>query len=341
MEVGLPTGSISENVSPQTEAVTDSFAEFGNGHLSPEVWENEAFLDKLIECTVLPARYRLKLSDNDWETHRQDMAQTALETFYEFSHQPFGYILGIIRHRLADYALINIYGRQAGYNSQYSRNCYVQDVPQPEIDREAFLSAFTSSNKVTRPVEAAVIDQESEEGRQRFWHQVEREMLAILVATGGSKARPDRLWRYTQVLVRRLQGKTNSAVALEMALPLEEILGILERARQRIREFQALSSLMQGLLWAWGHMNVYWPGEITSELLNCGRKFVAILPHGEFNVSYCQKRCYVQMSSQVKNKVYTRQVTIGELGSLTYSQLYQGTLQLNEKLGELRQIPKA
>lgn len=315
-----------------TGEVVGSFSEFSNATLTPQVWENIAFLDKLVECSVLPARYRLKLSDTDWQLHREDLAQTALETFFEFSHQPFEYILGIIRHRLTDYALINIYGRQAGHNSRYAKGYFIHTVEQPEMDLDAYLHGFKPLHQTLRPVENALINRESQPEREQYWFQVEREFMAIMVATGGGKSRPDRLRRYTEVLIKRLQGKTNSAIALEMALPLEEIIGILERARQRIREFEALSSLMRGLVWAWGHLNVYWPDEITTELLNGGRKFVAILPHGEFNVSYSEQRCYVQTGLKVNGKVRTRQVTLGELGSLTYPQLHQATLELKQKV---------
>lgn len=343
VEAAVPTSFIDQDAAftaEESEGARSPFSVFGDGCIASAAWENEAFLEQLIACTVPPARYRLKLSDDAWERHREDMAQVALEAFYEFNQQPFNYILGVIRHRLADYALINIYGRQAGHNSQYSRDYYVHNVPEPEMDMDTFLAAFASSQTLSRPVEAAIIAQESQPHQDRFWHRVEREMIAILVATGGRKIRSDKIRRYSQVLVKRLQGKTNHVVALELGLSLEEALGILERARERMREFLALSSLMQGLVWAWGHLMVYWPEEITADLLNSGRKFVAILPHGEFNVSYHDQRCFVQAGVQVRGKVRTRQVTIGQLGSLTYSQLYHGTLELKQKMVKLGAMPK-
>jgi len=294
--------------------------------------EDLAELKNLVRYTVLPARHRLKLSDADWNAHFDDLTQTALTTYFEFSHQTPDYIIGIIRHRLTDYALVNIYGRQAGFNSRYARGYFQESLENHTGSMGSYLLTLNTLLAFSRPVEDAVIRQEAKPGQERFWQKVEREFMAILVATGGSKSKPDRLLRYTQALVKRLQGKTNSVIALEMGVSDTEVSGFLERARQRLTSFQSLSPLMQGLLQAQGRLMVYWSDEITPRVLNRGHKFAAILPHGAFNISYHQQRCYAQAGLQVKGKVCTRQVTIGELGSLTYPQLHHGTLELNGKL---------
>lgn len=296
---------------------------------------NQTKLEALAGNAVANARRRLKLSDVDWYMHREDMLQTALVTLYEFPGQPERYVFGVLRNRLTDYALVHIYGRQTGKNAKYARGCYVKNVEDPELNMDTYLARFYPRNHISRPVEQQVLAQEAEPEQQRFWERVEHGILNILVATGGSKCRADRLQRYAQIVVGRLQGMTNAAVALALSLTVEEVVAILERARLRLQAFLDESSLMQGLILAEGALRVFWADEISPALLNGGRKFVAVLPHGTYHVRYHAGKAYVQMAQKAGGRVCTRMVILDRVGALTVERLLEGTRELQAKLDAL------
>ncbi|MCL4264716.1 MAG: hypothetical protein KJ069_15950 [Anaerolineae bacterium] len=309
---------------------------------SPSVVEiqNQAQLEELACQAIWDARRRLKLTAVAWQEHRADMEQTALLTLCEFPGQPIAYVFGIVRHRLTDYALVHIYGRQTGKNSAYARGCTVHHVEDPEEAFETYVQRLSRRRGVARPVEEALVAAETEPARTRFWQAVERELLAILIATGGCKSKPDRLRRYVLVLLLRLQGLSIAAIALELGLTIAQVMDILERARQRIHQFLAYSPLMQGLIRAQGELRTCWPEDITPTVLNSQRHFVAVLPHGEFNIRYHGGKGYVQAAAKTNGRVQTRMVILGNVGSLTYEHLVKGTLTLQAKLLALRQAER-
>ena len=80
---------------------------------------------------------------------------------------------------------------------------------------------------------------------------------------------------------------------------------------------------------------------MTEAALNSGQRFIVILPHGAFTVSYYYHKGKgkeigrIQMGRRVNGKVQNRTVELGKVGHITRQRLWQQSLLLQEKLAVL------
>ncbi|MCB9009417.1 MAG: hypothetical protein H6656_19000 [Ardenticatenaceae bacterium] len=80
---------------------------------------------------------------------------------------------------------------------------------------------------------------------------------------------------------------------------------------------------------------------MTEAALNSGQRFIVILPHGAFTVSYYYHKGKgkqigrIQMGRRVNGKVQNRTVELGTVGHITRQRLWEQSLVLQEKLAVL------
>ena len=111
--------------------------------------------------------------------------------------------------------------------------------------------------------------------------------------------------------------------------------------REYLEAFLAHSPLIQGLIRAEGTLRLQWWEEVSEVALNSGQRFIVILPHGAFTVSYYHSKskgkqlCRIQVGRRVNGKVQNRSVQLGEIGYITRQRLWDKSLVLQEKLAVL------
>ncbi|MCC6607886.1 MAG: hypothetical protein IT327_32070 [Anaerolineae bacterium] len=286
---------------------------------------------------------------------REDMTQEALSHLYDLTFlqgQTEAYAYTATRTRLIGYVFVNIRGGGSGHQWELSKQYQVEDnLIEPEYHEEDSSGGTMPRLPMTiyarRPTEDALVLHEGTAASEARWEQFEREIARILAVMRGQQWHPNSLRRAAKALCESVKGTSNYNIAQLLEVDWHTATQIILHYREQLVEFLAQSPLVQGLIRAEGELRLQWWEEVTETALNSGQRFIVILPHGAFTVSYYHSAgkgkhlCRMQMGRRVNGKIQNRSVQLGEVGQITRQKLWDKSLELQEKLAELEAAAEA
>jgi hypothetical protein len=294
----------------------------------------------------------MRMDAAERQIFREDMMQEALTQLYDQaivqqqSSPSLAYV--IARTHLIGYVFVNIRGGGRGHQWELSKQYCTYDnlVEADEISDDPAQRGTRLPMKLyrRRPTEEALLAKEAKATAKARWQQFEREIASILAVMRGKQWHPHSLCRAAKALCESVKGTSNHNISRLLGLDQLTTTQIINHYRQYLQAFLALSPLMQGLVRAEGALRLHWWEEVNPQTLNSGQKFIVILPHGAFNVSYYHHKgkgkSYgrLQAGRRIAGKVQIRSVQLGEVGHITPEKLWQGSLTLQEKIAALEAV---
>jgi hypothetical protein len=280
---------------------------------------------------------------------REDMTQEALSHLYELHFiqgHPEAYAYTACRTKLIGYVFVNIRGGGNGHQWELSKQYQIADnLTEPEYHEEDSYGQLTPRLPLTlyarRPTEEALVLHEGESSRTDRWLSFEREIARILAVMRGQQWHPNSLRRAAKALCESVKGTSNYNIAQMLDVEWLTATQIIIHYREYLEAFLAQSPLIQGLIRAEGALRLQWWEEVSEVALNRGQRFIVILPHSAFTVSYYHSKskgkqlCRIQVGRRVNGKVQNRSVQLGEVGHITRQRLWDKSLELQEKLAVL------
>jgi len=286
---------------------------------------------------------------------REDMTQEALTHLYDLyflQGQTEAYAYTAARTRLIGYVFVNIRGGGSGHQWELSKQYRVEDnLIEPEYHEEDSSGGTKPRLPMTiyarRPIEDALVLHEGSAATEARWESFEKEIARILAVMRGQQWHPNSLRRAAKALCESVKGTSNYNIAQLLEVDWHTATQIIIHYREQLSEFLAQSPLVQGLIRAEGELRLQWWEEVTEAALNSGQRFIVILPHGAFTVSYYHSASKgkhlgrIQMGRRVNGKVQNRSVQLGEVGQITRQRLWDKSLELQAKLAELEAAAEA
>ncbi len=286
---------------------------------------------------------------------REDMTQEALSHLYDLTFlqgQTEAYAYTAARTRLIGYVFVNIRGGGSGHQWELSKQYQVEDnLIEPEYHEEDSSGGTKPRLPVTiyarRPTEDALVLHEGSAATEARWESFEKEIARILAVMRGQQWHPNSLRRAAKALCESVKGTSNYNIAQLLEVDWHTATQIILHYREQLVEFLAQSPLVQGLIRAEGELRLQWWEEVSETALNSGQRFIVILPHGAFTVSYYHSASKgkhfgrIQVGRRIAGKIQNRSVQLGEVGQITKQRLWDKSLELQEKLAELEAAAEA
>ena len=280
---------------------------------------------------------------------REDMTQEALSHLYDLTFlqgQTEAYAYTAARTRLIGYVFVNIRGGGSGHQWELSKQYQVEDnLIEPEYHEEDSSGGTKPRLPMTiyarRPTEDALVLHEGSAASEARWEHFEKEIARILAVMRGQQWHPNSLRRAAKALCESVKGTSNYNIAQLLDVDWHTATQIILHYREQLVEFLAQSPLVQGLIRAEGELRLQWWEEVSETALNSGQRFIVILPHGAFTVSYYHSASKgkhlgrIQVGRRIAGKIQNRSVQLGEVGQITKQRLWDKSLELQEKLAEL------
>ena len=280
---------------------------------------------------------------------REDMTQEALSHLYDLTFlqgQSEAYAYTATRTKLIGYVFVNIRGGGNGHQWELSKQYQIADnLTEPEYHEEDSYGQLTPRLPMTiyarRPTEDALVLHEGEGASDDRWERFEKEIARILAVMRGSQWHPNSLRRAAKALCESVKGTSNYNIAKMLGVDWITATQIIIHYREQLESFLAQSPLVQGIIRAEGELRLQWWEEVSEAALNSGQRFIVILPHGAFTVSYYQSKskgkafCRIQVGRRINGRVQNRSVQLGEVGQVTREKLWNKSLELQTKLMEL------
>ena len=262
--------------------------------------------------------------------------------------QSEAYAYSATRTKLIGYVFVNIRGGGNGHQWALSKQYQIADnLTEPEYHEEDSYGQLTPrlpmSIYARRPTEDTLVLHEGEAASDDRWERFEKEIARILAVMRGSQWHPNSLRRAAKALCESVKGTSNYNIAQMLGVDWISATQIIIHYREQVEAFLGHSPLIQGLIRAEGSLRLQWWDEVSEAALNSGQRFIVILPHGAFTVSYYQSKskgkafCRIQVGRRINGKVQNRSVQLGEVGRVTRQRLWQKSLELQEKLTELEE----
>ncbi|MCI0731758.1 MAG: hypothetical protein L0332_34245 [Chloroflexi bacterium] len=291
------------------------------------------------------ARRRFKIGHDACNGHWPDMVQTALVMLYQHADKPNPYAFTAAVNEVMEYISVSIYNlgnawRWKDGDTKGWRTVYIEDQAFEDSKDDAYdsFSPHDFRTGIPRPVESYVIADSQANVVERFWQAVEREFTSVLFGLKRAQQHPNALLRAAKILTMSCQGQSYHAIALELDLDPDATQKTLLFYRRELQPFLDAGPLLQGAIRAQGQLSIYHHSELTPEVINCGRRYVAILPHGLFTVyshHHHNKngvRASLQQGYRENGKPKVHKVELGRVGSITYDKLLEASLTLQKKL---------
>jgi hypothetical protein len=292
---------------------------------------------------------RCKVSRQEQFNHWADMVQTALLTLYKHQERPMPYACAAARNELINYVLVTIRQLQGGWRL-YDGDIKGWQVTNFEGWEEKGSQVTNHKDDIFgrflppqyrkclyRPVEERVVANEEEEGTEHFWQAVERRFLYVLAGMRWQQFHPDALVFAARVMALSARGKSINAIALEMGEDPGHVSDSLMHYRTVVEQFLALSPLEQGMIEARGQLSIYHHQEPDERVLNGGKRFVAILPNGNYSVSIhkrsdgSKRYASIQAGKRVNGRTKVTKKVIGYVGQITHDKLCAGAMAMQMK----------
>ncbi|MBK8903481.1 MAG: hypothetical protein IPM53_20020 [Anaerolineaceae bacterium] len=311
--------------------------------------ETLTWLNRKAYILVQSVMRHMHMDASERQIFREDMTQEALSHLYDLyflQGQTEAYAYTAARTRLIGYVFVNIRGGGNGHQWELSKQYQVEDnLIEPEYHEEDSygqkMPRLPMNIYARRPTEDALVLHEGTAASEVRWEQFEKEIARILAVMRGQQWHPNSLRRAARALCESVKGTSNYNIAQMLEVDWITATQIIIHYREQLVEFLAQSPLVQGLIRAEGALRLQWWEEVTEAALNSGQRFIVILPHGAFNVSYYYHKSKgkqigrIQMGRRVNGKVQNRTVELGQVGHITRQRLWEQSLLLQEKLAAL------
>ncbi|MFZ1398252.1 MAG: hypothetical protein WAS33_15210, partial [Candidatus Promineifilaceae bacterium] len=289
------------------------------------------------------------MDPSERQIFREDMTQEALSHLYELRFiqgHPEAYAYTATRTKLIGYVFVNIRGGGNGHQWELSKQYQIADnLIEPEYHEEDSYGQLTPRLPMAiyarRPTEEALVLHEGAAASDARWASFEREIARILAVMRGQQWHPNSLRRAATALCESVKGTSNYNIAQMLDVDWITATQIIIHYREYLEAFLAQSPLIQGLIRAEGTLRLKWWEEVSETALNSGQRFIVILPHGAFTVSYYQSASKgkqlgrIQVGRRIDGKVQNRSVQLGEVGYITRQRLWDKSLELQAKLAVL------
>ncbi|MCB8979872.1 MAG: hypothetical protein H6657_20880 [Ardenticatenaceae bacterium] len=307
------------------------------------------WLNRKAYILVQSVMRHMHMGTSERHIFREDMTQEALSHLYDLyflQGQTEAYAYTAARTRLIGYVFVNIRGGGSGHQWELSKQYQVEDnLIEPEYHEEDSsgqkMARLPMNIYARRPTEATLVLHESTAASDARWEQFEKEIARILAVMRGQQWHPNSLRRAAKALCESVKGTSNYNIAQLLDVDWHTATQIILHYREQLVEFLAQSPLVQGLIRAEGELRLQWWEEVSETALNSGQRFIVILPHGAFTVSYYHSASKgkhlgrIQVGRRIAGKIQNRSVQLGEVGQITKQRLWDKSLELQEKLAEL------
>ncbi|MBK8904522.1 MAG: hypothetical protein IPM53_25310 [Anaerolineaceae bacterium] len=311
--------------------------------------ETLTWLNRKAYILVQSVMRHMHMDASERHIFREDMTQEALSHLYDLyflQGQTEAYAYTAARTRLIGYVFVNIRGGGSGHQWELSKQYQVEDnLIEPEYHEEDSSGGTKPRLPMTiyarRPTEDALVLHEGNAATEARWEQFEKEIARILAVMRGQQWHPNSLRRAAKALCESVKGTSNYNIAQLLDVDWHTATQIILHYREQLVEFLAQSPLIQGLIRAEGELRLQWWEEVSETALNSGQRFIVILPHGAFTVSYYHSASKgkhlgrIQVGRRIAGKIQNRSVQLGEVGHITKQRLWDKSLELQEKLAEL------
>jgi hypothetical protein len=272
---------------------------------------------------------------------------------YQHQNKPMPYACGAARNELINYVLITIRQLQGGwrlYDGDIKgwRVTNFEGLSEKGSQRSGYkddiFGRFLSPQyrkSLYRPVEERVIYDEEAESTEQFWRAVERRFLYVLAGMRRQQFHPDALVFAALVMTLSARGKSINAIAVEMGAEPNHVSESLMHYRTVAEKFLALGPLEQGMVEARGQLSVYHHQEPDERVLNGGKRFVAILPNGNYSVSIHKRSkgnkryASIQVGKRVNGRPKVTKKVIGYVGQITHDNLCAGAQAMKLKTAQV------
>ena len=282
---------------------------------------------------------------------REDLMQEAFSHLYEqrfLQGQSEAYAYSATRTKLIGYVFVNIRGGGSGHQWELSKQYQISDnLTEPEYHEEDSYGQLTPRLPMTiyarRPTEDALMLHEGAAASDDRWERFEKEIARILAVMRGSQWHPNSLRRAAKALCESVKGTSNYNIAQMLGVDWMTATQIINHYREQLEDFLTHSPVSQGLIRAEGELRLQWWEDVSEAALNSGQRFIVILPHGAFTVSYYQSKskgkafCRIQVGRRINGQVQNRSVQLAEVGRVTREKLWEKSLELQAKLAELEE----
>ncbi len=311
--------------------------------------EAMTWLNRKAYIVVQSVMRHMWMDPSERQIFREDMTQEALSHLYELRFiqgHPEAYAYTATRTKLIGYVFVNIRGGGNGHQWELSKQYQIADnLIEPEYHEEDSYGQLTPRLPMAiyarRPTEEALVLHEGAAASDARWASFEREIARILAVMRGQQWHPNSLRRAATALCESVKGTSNYNIAQMLDVDWITATQIIIHYREYLEAFLAQSPLIQGLIRAEGTLRLKWWEEVSETALNSGQRFIVILPHGAFTVSYYQSASKgkqlgrIQVGRRIDGKVQNRSVQLGEVGHITRQRLWDKSLELQAKLAVL------
>ncbi|MCB8924009.1 MAG: hypothetical protein H6652_00110 [Ardenticatenaceae bacterium] len=313
--------------------------------------EAMAWLNRKAYIVVQNVMRHMWMDATERRIFREDLMQEAFSHLYDQRYlqgQSEAYAYTAARTKLIGYVFVNIRGGGSGHQWELSKQYQINDnLTEPEYHEEDSYGHTTPRLPMTiyarRPTEDALVLHEGEAASDDRWERFEKEIARILAVMRGSQWHPNSLRRAAKALCESVKGTSNYNIAQILGVDWITATQIIIHYREQLEAFLAQSPVVQGIIRAEGELRLQWWEEVSEVALNSGQRFIVILPHGAFTVSYYQSKrkgkafCRIQVGRRINGQVQNRSVQLGEVGTVTREKLWQKSFELQAKLAELEE----
>jgi hypothetical protein len=286
------------------------------------------------------------------QAHWEDMRQTAVMTFLEFSDREPTYAYGAVRIALKNYVWVHVRGLNGGWKSKacIERGYRVLDVSdEQDYDDDSsntLLDRLVAReyDNVPRPVEWAVQRRLAPSGMTQ--EEALREVLYILAGICGNFY-PEHLYRAALIITLLGRDYTWEHVEDRTGLSNQEVFDIYWGWRQRhLNPFLKLTPIHQEIIKLRGQMRITYFEELDSHFLNTAVRKMVVFPHGVYTIIYKRRgRNAGKRASQLEGSLQKcrhiigrnciRAVHLGKVGEITKERLYEASFTVERKLAAM------